>query len=442
MGLLELFGRDVGRISCEPLQAVAIYRLCLAILWDSVGAPEDGEQWKRNIRGEIDLDQVRRYLLQRRALFDLGGDKPFLQCTFKGFKGAKPRSPWVLDFAQDNGSLLWCKHPLDDIEPMEPDLAARAILSYNAYTSSCGQSAKKGGESVYTSRGPLGNSVCCMLGGNTVVETLALNLYPSKPVSKDIPFWGDGNWGNPNVRRVPKGPREALVWPSRRIGLCWEKGRVANVQLQQGKALDQKYCDQMSYQVARMVGGKEELYLPEYGLEEVWRVIPSAFGSHGIAAAVAMRKWAKEVEPPQMMLSCTGMMQGQYSKIHAWGAREADFGANLFREEAFEKYCDAVRHADILAALLLELPWKELPDDQRKKGRERAIAVGKSLVESYWARLGEDGCRLANGQIEDNEWKRAVRAAGDAVLMEHESRRGLWGSAMVARADWRIAANG
>ncbi|QUW04042.1 type I-E CRISPR-associated protein Cse1/CasA [Chloracidobacterium validum] len=234
LSLREVFQRahELRAIEDEsPLVNAALYRLLLAIVHRAIDGPQSERDWHtgwqhRNFH-QTPMDN---YLTTWQDRFDLFSEtEPFFQTA--GFEVKEP-TPLSRLFIQH--LRMFFNHPAEDGERwFTPAEAARGLLAAQAFALAGGKGVTSNlfGEHPYLSGAPLAPGVVTLLRGDTVFETLLLNLliyrdnHPIPRLGDDLPIWERGSANNrkkfwPHKESlVPDGYLDYLTWMSRHIRL-------------------------------------------------------------------------------------------------------------------------------------------------------------------------------------------------------------------------------
>jgi len=232
----------------SPLVTVSLHRLLLAILHRKFGPsslPKWQELWNK---GKWDKNVLEAYFSTWRHRFNLFDDeRPFYQCKVIDGIERHPVVHLALEFASGNNATLFDHNVNDNYIPIQPAIAARYIVTTQAF-------AIGGGKNIpfNLSDSPLTRGFTTMVLGNLLFETLALNLitynteHPFPSSGDDLPVWEQKDLTVPNKEGSPiNGYVDYLTWQSRRIHLFPEdEMNVRSCQIQQNLKLPkQMYSD-------------------------------------------------------------------------------------------------------------------------------------------------------------------------------------------------------
>jgi CRISPR system Cascade subunit CasA len=228
---------ELGDLAGEiPTQDPPILRLLLAVLHRALGGPASKEEWKR-LWGKRALprDPIDRYLDTWKHRFDLFDvEKPFLQTgdlhpPSGVFAPAALLIPYI---ASGNNVPLFGGRRDDQPLDLAPAEAARWLVHLHAWdvagikTGAVGDPNVKGGKTCGNPLGLLGNlGFTCALG-ETLRDTLLLNLLPGDAPqlmvpepAHDAPAWEVAPTTPAWSERLPRGLTDLYTWQARRVRL-------------------------------------------------------------------------------------------------------------------------------------------------------------------------------------------------------------------------------
>jgi CRISPR system Cascade subunit CasA len=226
----------------SPLVTVAIHRLLLAVLY-RVCHPRTATDWAGLWRnGQFDAGRLDGYGAVWGDRFDLlDPTRPFYQVGRIEDEKVHPIGALVLEAAAGNNPTLFDHGTVEGMESLPLDRAACHLVAHQLF-------AVGGGVSKPFNRmdGPLTKGLVVEARGNSLFETLLLNLMPLDywsslvPESgEDAPFWELTELSEPaRDGTTPLGPIHYLTWQSRQIYLCTDDtaGRITGCQIRQ------RYC--------------------------------------------------------------------------------------------------------------------------------------------------------------------------------------------------------
>ncbi|GGL20504.1 type I-E CRISPR-associated protein Cse1/CasA [Mangrovihabitans endophyticus] len=247
-----------------PTQSFAILRILLAVLHRVTG-PDNDRTWRALWNSpRLPVRDIEDYLDAFADRFDLLHPvTPFFQVADLRTDKDEPVGLTRLIADVPNGTpYLTARlgHALDSITAAE---AARWLIHCQAYDPSGIKSGAVGDPRVKGGRGyPIGVGWCGNLGGtflegDTLRETLLLNLVPEHvPVLDrhpgDLPAWERAPHGpaeESTRTRGPHGPLSLYTWQSRRIRLFGDAEKITGALIANGDKLDpvnQQRCEPMS----------------------------------------------------------------------------------------------------------------------------------------------------------------------------------------------------
>jgi CRISPR system Cascade subunit CasA len=236
----------------SPLVVAALHRLLLAVLHRVFG-PADAREWAELWdAGRWDAARLDAYLGQWQHRFDLfDGERPFYQAPDDRVK-TKSVNSLIHQVASGNNRTLFDHHVDERGITLTPGQAARMLLAAQAFGLS-GLCAPGLPNFTY---GPCVRGIIFLVQGDTLFETLALNLLPYPDDSiflgspKDRPSWEMDNPLFPDRSR-PRGYLDYLTWFNRRVLLTADvvsdKLVVREMTMAPGLALSEEVQDPMKH---------------------------------------------------------------------------------------------------------------------------------------------------------------------------------------------------
>jgi CRISPR system Cascade subunit CasA len=244
-----LMAHDVAELrDGSPLVTVALHRLLLAILHRCYGGPKNSaERIAIRNSGHFDVDRINEYFHKWFDRFDLLHEKyPLFQRA--AFTTREPSSINRLsqERSRGNNAALF-DHTTDD-PPLSysPAEAARAVITEQAFAIGGGKS-----ETGNTTHAPLVSGATVLIRGDTLFETLWLNLTvydgEEKPIpcdGEDAPIWEQSSSEPHKDSVIPRGYLDYLTWQSRTLRLHPvvenEQVVIRQVSYAQGRKLETK----------------------------------------------------------------------------------------------------------------------------------------------------------------------------------------------------------
>lgn len=195
----------------SPLVTAALHRLLLAVLHRVFGPATDRE-WDALWRaGRWDAARLDDYLDRWRHRFDLFDPKrPFYQAPDRRVQ-PKPVSGLVYEVASGNNPTLFDHHTDAEGITLRPGQAARMLVAAQTF----GLAGLSGLPQKFTDA-PCASGVVFLVQGDTLFETLALNLLRYSDERDDCPCWEMDDPFLPD-RSVPRGYLDYLTWQNRRV---------------------------------------------------------------------------------------------------------------------------------------------------------------------------------------------------------------------------------
>jgi CRISPR system Cascade subunit CasA len=229
----------------SPLVTVSLHRLLLAVLHRSHGGPANlvtwADLWRR---GRWDEATVANYLGRWRHRFDLFDvERPFYQVPRMDDAKMHPIALLAQEAASGNNATLFDHSISESPFAVPPAVAARRLVASQAFALGGGVS-----QPFNLSHAPLVRGYSVLTVGDSLFETLALNLLPynaETPIPRqgdDLPAWEEEDLRVPvRAGTPPRGWVDYLTWQSRQIHLVPEgdSPMVPRCQLRQNlKILD------------------------------------------------------------------------------------------------------------------------------------------------------------------------------------------------------------
>jgi CRISPR system Cascade subunit CasA len=257
LGLQEVLVRahEIREIAGHtPLATMALHRLLLAITHRIFG-PSGRKAWQAlRSHGQFDTDAIQAYFRQWRHRFDLfDAERPFYQDAGIAPECRKPVAQLFHERTSGNNALLF-DHSWDSSDTAIPSaIAAQQLLVQQALALGGMVSTEPGApkENKFATAAPLVKCAVFTICGDTLFETLLLNLVPYDP-TQELPFDAEGPdqpaWERPQAAsvssRMPGGFLDLLTWQSRRIRLYAKPGDpsvVTGVGVFKGESLPEGY---------------------------------------------------------------------------------------------------------------------------------------------------------------------------------------------------------
>ncbi|MDB4873143.1 MAG: CRISPR-associated protein Cse1 family [Gemmatimonadales bacterium] len=309
LSLVEVFAQadDLRRLVGDvPTQEFALLRLLLAVLHDAIEGPVDLDHWQELWKTGLPTDHIAAYLEQHRGRFDLlHPQTPFFQTATlrtahddvssldrivadipngQRFFTMRARGAQRLGFAE---AARWVVH-------------AHAFDTSGIKSGAVGDSRAKGGKVYPLGVAWTGNLGGVLVEGETLAETLLLNLIAFDTDNlridpeRDRPAWRRAPLGpreeDPvELSRRPAGVRDLYTWQSRRLRLHFDAEGVHGVVLAYGDPLSARNMHQREPMTGWRRSPAQE---KKHGLAQVYLPLehdPSRSAWHGLGALVAGR---------------------------------------------------------------------------------------------------------------------------------------------------------
>lgn len=197
MGLLDVYGK-MGKIQSvlgTPMEKIALMRLMVCITQAALNGPSNEKGW-RTCKKDISSKSI-KYLKGKKKLFDLYGDRPFLQ--IRHLSGPFTRDTFSLKFtaATGNNHMLHDLHARDGVDRELPDNEIASYLVQTQLFAECGRKSAPSGElrwgkkaiQHYNEAAPLNGRLVTIVYGDSLLDTIYLNLVTKDELNgAKIPF--------------------------------------------------------------------------------------------------------------------------------------------------------------------------------------------------------------------------------------------------------------
>lgn len=269
----------------SPLETAALYRLLLAVLHSALRGPQDEGAWEKLWqKGRWEPALTNGYLDKWHDRFDLfHSERPFYQTIVMETPRDKTVHDIIPDVASANNATLFSHNIDSQITPLTPAKAAKTLLVLQTMSVAGGF----GLAPKESSDAPWGRGVIFLLEGDTLFQTLAMNLmaYPDKDFNNlpsspdDKPAWEQDDPYSP-ARQVPNGYLDYLTWHNRRVRLIVEGDTsapfVKEITMTNGLKIDSTLLDPMKLYRPSQDEGR---YISTRYLEDrlLWRDSASLF---------------------------------------------------------------------------------------------------------------------------------------------------------------------
>jgi len=208
----------------SPLVLAALHRFLLAVLHRALKGPESPKQLAIWFRDGFPQEPIRAYLAEYHDRFDLFDPaQPFYQVPDFG-RDLSERAWTILapELNSDNNKVLFDHTITAHPEPLGSAQAARLIIANQVFALSAGKSVL-----CHTATAPIATAATILVQGNTLLETLCLNLalYTARQATRDRASWEESPLtvtqlkDSETVRRPPVGIVDRYTWQTRAIKL-------------------------------------------------------------------------------------------------------------------------------------------------------------------------------------------------------------------------------
>lgn len=207
----------------SPLVEASLYRLLLAVIHRAYDGPPDVKTWHAMYKaGNLDAN-INEYLAEWHHRFDLFDEAhPFYQTPYSPVR-TRAVNKLIPHFAAGGNPTLADHHTDDRPETLTAAEAARHLVAAQAFSIGGGQSGLGKGRNFRDS--PCTRGIIFIIEGQTLFETMLLNLLPYTVRADDAPSWESGDpfarddLHDPAEPHVPRGYLDYLTWQPRRITL-------------------------------------------------------------------------------------------------------------------------------------------------------------------------------------------------------------------------------
>lgn len=219
-----------------PTQTFAINRLLLAILHQTLGTALSQSRWGELWENGLPVDDIHAYLEVFRDRFDLlHPEHPFYQVADLRTEKNEVKGVAALIFDVPPNFRLFTGRTGNALNDLSFAEAARWLIHVHAYDVSgihsgmVGDERVKGGKGFGIGTGYTGELGGVLVEGNTLAETLLLNLVPrsERDIPRDVPPWErPQDTAAARTDPTPHATVDLLTWQSRRVRLVHDGSRV------------------------------------------------------------------------------------------------------------------------------------------------------------------------------------------------------------------------
>jgi len=396
--------RELGGES--PLVTAALYRLLLAVLHRALQGPADADEWADLWdAGRWDAAQLDAYLERWQHRFDLfHPERPFYQSPDERVR-PKPVNRLLYEIASGNNPTLFDHHTHERVPDLTPAQAARALVALQAF----GLAGLSGLPQKFTDA-PCATGIVFLVQGETLFETLALNLlpYPDDTIlthhPEDRPAWEMDDPFTPDRTR-PHGYLDYLTWQNRRILLLPESADNGVVVRQMTEApalrLDADVLDPMTH----------------YRRDERRGLLPLAFTERRALwrdSAALFRLQDPGFRPPRTFrwlaeLVYEGMLnESQTRRYLALGMSKKQAKVNFYRSEH------------------MPLPLAYLKKQALVDALETALHMAESTARQLWGATRTLATFILSPEADAEGARQPAREDLDSLTQQWAVERGYW----------------
>ncbi len=352
----------------SPLETAALHRLLLAVLQRVFGLKDRSGWIKLWEQRSFDVTKLDRYFANWKHRFDLFDTRrPFFQVADESDLGDKDNLNKMVHHVSSGNTATLFEHTLDTQQTgvvCSPAQAARALLTTQYF----GLGYQKFVDA------PCTKGAIFFLQGDTLFETLVLNLYPASVIESVIPNSSDDTpaWESKDPlhteRTVPLGYLDYLTWYNRKIKFFPENTDhgvvVRQVAWAPGLRLDDGVTDPMQRYWKNDKGGWQEMpFSPERALWQDSAVLLDLSADRSKVRPIAAVEWISRIartKPELLKKTC---------RLAAYGMSKYTAKIEFFRAELTPLPIQYLQDDDLVGKLSSAL---ELAD---RTARELAIAT-------------------------------------------------------------------
>lgn len=488
LSLLELFS-EAPRLHCLandlPTQDFAILRMLLAILQRAISPNLDDEDDPAEVWGklwdaeELPMDDIAAYLRKWHDRFDLfDPEKPFMQVAgLQATNGGISETKKIIADVPDGTPLFTIKTE-GSFGKLAFAEAARWLVHIHAFdtagikTGTVGDPRAKGGKSYPIGTGWAGKLGGLVLEGQTVRETLLINLVLWNGEGgemfspDDLPAWEQNGNAYGVEGRLPSGCADIFTWQSRRVRLKAKADEVIGLILTNGDKLDSFNMNKVEPMTGWRRSPNQEkklgitpVYLPatHFANRALWRGLDSVFSRSSDEESKTFLlpgiiAWAEHLSDANgrsyfewnrlLHLHAIGFEYGTQNSVIVEAIDDKlDMNPYLFSPEGaslvnlarqcVERTDEAVFSLGRFAANLCQASGGEgnLVTGAREDAKAEAYYEIDSVFRSWFARLGPQ----SNPSEARDEWHRQARTVLKSIaseLMEEASPGAIVGTAI------------
>ena len=460
----------------SPLVFAALHRILLAILYRSLHGPTGlrhaVQLWRD---GAFPKEAILTYLHRWEDRFGLFDDTyPFYQVADLESDALVPNTKLAPEMASKHNAT-WFDHSLDDSPlPMNPAEMARLLVAHQMFALSAGKSPL-----AHTKDAPAARGAITLALGNTLFETLMLNLVPipEAAMEHDLPVW---ERDVPTITELEEGPVRAAAgfadlytWRSRSVLLHpeQEKGETVVRYLSYASGVEARdttlHDPMLAYRTTKKAGTFPIRLRVDRAL---WRdfsaLVPPVttleFIPPGVLnVAASLRMTASEDFAYQpLRVAVLGLASPGQAKISLWRMERYPLPGSLFYQDRGEELREVLHESLVLSEnigraisqagrILAKKVLPRLSNGKIEKQSVETFLASLPLIRIYWSTLETKFPQLLAGFQSRGEeklakwWREQLREtawiAWDATTRILGNRANLMLATLDAR--WKLAGN-
>lgn len=365
----------------SPLVTIALYRFLLAVLYHAIylvlKRPTRVEDWQSLWEQEesgFDMSPLDDYFQRFNDRFDLFHPMyPFYQSLVAMGDDSSPKSVAELipEISWGNNATLLDHRFERDGFSLSPAEATRRLIAMQAF----GLQGLSGFKKKNYRNASLVDSVVLLAQGNTVFETLMLNLqspYPARTDSKDSPSWDSSNlpeWEDTRSADnedgyTPRGLLDYLTWQNRLVLLKPPENRIdfviRKMKMSRGYKLklDEAEFDPLKSYTRKKKKGQEVLEQLRWDEHRaLWRDSTTLFSVHveGKERPPRAFKFISDL----MLAHGLPLEVSHRYRFSAFGLSPQQASVNFFRHETFPLPLEYLRNPEAFQKLKDNMAYAE-----------------------------------------------------------------------------------
>ncbi|MBA4084672.1 MAG: type I-E CRISPR-associated protein Cse1/CasA [Kytococcus sp.] len=456
-----------GIVGEMPTQAAAVLRLHLAVAYRALRhtrpveeAVDEWEQWWRT--GSLPLDRITAYLEEYETRFDLfDPEMPFMQVADLHTATGKTSGLSKLIAEVPDRHQYFTTRAGEALTSIPPAEAARWLVHLQAYdpagikSGAVGDPSVTGGKGYGADLGWTGRLGLVVVEGQSLAETLLLNLVHRSPSQEDDrPVWerpaqsaAPDAIAHPDRGGEPRGTVDLMTWQARRVRLARRDGAVVDALIAQGDRVAPQNRHTMEWATAYRLSEaqtkqhKHDVYMPlEHRPERsLWRGLASllteaasASGERAARMSPAVVGWLAELRGSEVVaadhpvrLWAVGLEYGTKASFVAGVMDDAlslQFGA-VTDPHARQEVIDAVEasQAGVRQLRNLAVNLVKAAGGEAVGAQERATELGFALLDgpfrAWLAAFNPTEDLDAQVEVWHRRARRLLRHAADEMIL-------------------------